>query len=325
MSKPSFMSALTDAQPGKLRTGAMDVSPAQSLMSNAGWTAARGQRLARRAIAALTAREPPRGLGASAAALLLLASTCYGVVEGGHTEQIVAQVQDICDSAANAAGFRISEIALAGQHEVSRETVLTLTGITGRSSLLFLDAARTRARLLTNPWIADASVLKLYPGRLRIGITERKPFALWQKDGALSLIAADGTVLERYVPPRFESLPLLVGGGAEHAGRDFLTIVRRFPGIARDIEASVLVADRRWNLHLKNGVEVLLPEAAADSALATLAALDRGKQLLSRDIVTVDLRLPDRVTVRLSDAAAAARTAAIKAREKSKKKSGGEA
>ena len=286
------------------------------------WPAARPFRLFKRWGAALIALDPPRGLGASAAALMLLASTCYGVVEGGHTDDILAQVQDICDGAANAAGFRISEVALAGQHEVSRETVLTLAGITGRSSLLFLDAARTRARLLRNPWIAEATVLKLYPGRLRIGITERKPFALWQKDGAVALIAADGTVLEPYVPPAFTALPLVVGKGAEHAGRDFIKLVERYPDIARRLDASVLVADRRWNLHLKDGVEVLLPEIAPEHALETLAELDRDKKLLARDIVTVDLRLPDRVTVRLSDAAAAARAEALKAAEKKKKPKG---
>jgi len=278
-------------------------------------------------MARLTALEPPRGLGASAAALLLLASTWYGVIRGGHYENIIAQVQDLCDTAANHAGFRITEVALAGNDELSRENILTLAGITGRSSLLFLDAARTRARLLTNPWIADATVLKLYPGRLRIGVTERRPFALWQKDGAVSLIAADGVVLERYVPPAFATLPLLVGKGAEHAGHDFLEIIKRYPDIAHYVEALVLVADRRWNLHLKDGIEVLLPEERPADALQTLAALDRSKQLLTRDIVAVDLRLPDRVTVRLSDAAAGAREEALKAAaEKNKKKGkGGEA
>ena len=169
-------------------------------------------------------------------------------------------------------------------------------------------------------------MLKLYPGRLHITIKERRPFALWQKDGAVSLIAADGTVLAPYVPAAFASLPLLVGKGAEHAGFGFIGLVKRYPDIARRVEASVLVADRRWSLHLKNGVEVLLPEAAPAHALATLAALDRNKKLLARDIVTVDVRLPDRVTVRLSDAAAAARAEAIKAAEKNKKKKkGGEA
>ncbi len=298
----------------------------RSLLRAGTWQDVRRLRVARRWLDRLVTCEPPRGLGASAAALLLLASTCYGVVKGGHYQAIAAQLQDICDSAANAAGFRISEVALAGQHEVSRETVLTLAGITGRSSLLFLNAANARARLLSDPWIADATVLKLYPGRLRIGIKERKPFALWQKDGAVALIAADGTVLAPYVPAAFASLPLVVGKGAEHAGFGFINIVQRYPDIARRVDASVLVADRRWTLHLKSGVEVLLPEAAPEHALAALATLERDKKLLSRDIVTVDLRMPDRVTVRLSDAAAAARAEALKAADKNKKKKkGGEA
>ena len=279
-------------------------------------------RLARRWGSALLALQVPRGAGASAAAMLILGSTYYGVVKGGHWPVIAAQVQDICDTAANSVGFRISEIALAGQHEVSREDILGRAGITGRSSLLFLDAAQTRIRLLTNPWIAQAAVLKLYPGRLQIEIKERQPFALWQKDGRVYLIAADGTVLETYVSQRFASLPLVVGHGAEHTAQDFLDLLKRYPVIGKSVEASVLVAERRWNLHLKDGVEVLLPEREPERALRTLVDLDRDRKLLSRDIVAVDLRLSDRVTVRQSDAAAAARDEALKAAEKDKKAKG---
>lgn len=270
-------------------------------------------------LAALIDSPPPRGAGAAAVAVLLLASVGYGVVRGKHVEEITAGVQDICDALANAAGFGITEIALAGQGDVSREDILSLAGITGRSSLLFLDAAQARTRLLANPWIADAAVLKLYPGRLRIEIKERKAFALWQKDGEVALIAGDGTVLEPYVPARFASLPVVVGRGAERAADTFLARLQHFPAIAQQVEASVLVADRRWNLYLKNGVEVLLPEFEPERALQTLVDLDRDKKLLARDIVEVDLRLADRVTVRLSDAAAAARDEAIKQAEKARK------
>lgn len=281
----------------------------------------------RRAYNAIIEFPVPRGAGSSAAALLLLASASYGAVKGDHVPVIVEQVQDIFDAAANSAGFRISEVALAGEREVSREDILAAAGITGRSSLLFLDAARTRARLLNNPWIAEATVLKLYPGRLRIEIKERDPFALWQKDGRVALIAADGTVLEPFVPRRFTSLPQVVGQGAERAAPDFLALMARYPVIARLIDSSVLVAERRWNLHLKGGVEVLLPESEPEHALRTLVDLDRAKKLLSRDIAVVDLRLTDRVTVRLSDQASAARDAALKALEKSRKsiRKGGEA
>jgi cell division protein FtsQ len=251
--------------------------------------------------------------------MLLLASVCYGVVIGGHGPQIIENIQDLCDTAANRLGFRISEIAFDGEQEVGRDEILVLAGITNHSSLLFLDAARTRARLLSNPWIADATVLKLYPDRLRIEIKERKPFALWQRDGRVSLIAADGIVLETTVPARFVELPRVVGKGAEQRAQDFLALIGRYPAIANRTEASIFVAERRWNLRLKDGVEILLPESGAERALGILVDLDRGEKLLSRAIVAVDLRLRDRVTVRQSDVAAAAREQVLKDAEKAKK------
>jgi cell division protein FtsQ len=78
----------------------------------------------------------------------------------------------------------------------------------------------------------------------------------------------------------------------------------------------VLVGERRWNLRLKNGMDVRLPESDMATALERLVALDREKNLITRDIVTIDLRLADRVTVRLSDAAAQARIEALKAKKK---------
>ena len=233
---------------------------------------------------------------------------------------VVDWLKDARDQAANAAGFRIAAVSLVGPKEVSREEILTTAGVTGHASLLFLDAGAARERLMANPWIADAAVFKLYPDRLQITITERQAFALWQQDGRVSVIAIDGTVLEPFVEDRYRGLPLVVGKGAERQASDFLVIVERYPEIRSALRASVLVAERRWNLRLKNGIDVRLPENNVEQALDQLVALDRDKKLLSRDIVSVDLRLPDRVTVRLSDAAAQAREDALK--EKKKKKAG---
>ena len=81
----------------------------------------------------------------------------------------------------------------------------------------------------------------------------------------------------------------------------------------------MLVAERRWNVVLKNGIDVRLPETGVEQALDTLVELDRDKKILTRDIAAIDLRLPDRVTVRLSDEAAAARAEALKAKKPKKK------
>jgi cell division protein FtsQ len=278
-----------------------------------------------RLVSRWTARiaQLPRGAGAAASVLLLGATLGYGAVQGQHVPAVVDWLKDARDIAANSLGFRIAAISLTGEKEVSREEVLTIAGVTGRASLLFLDADAARARLMANPWIADAAVLKLYPDRLQITITERLAFALWQKDGRLSVIAADGTVLQPFVEDRYLGLPLVVGAGAERQAKEFLAVIDRYPDIRSQLRASILVADRRWNLHLNNGIDVRLPDANVADALDRLVALDRDKKLLSRDITAVDLRLPDRVTVRLSDAAAAARDEVLKAN--AKKKKGGDA
>jgi cell division protein FtsQ len=262
----------------------------------------------------------PRGVGVAATAIVILGSLAYGVVKGDHVASIVAAMRDARDGTANAAGFRIVSIALAGNHHVTREEVLATAGITGTTSLLFLDVGETRERLKTNPWIADATVLKLYPGELQIGIKEREAFALWQKDGQVSVIADDGTVLEPYVTPGLIRLPLVVGRGAETRAKEFLALLDRYPAMRDFVRASVLVGERRWNLRLRNGIDVRLPESDVASALERLVALDREKNLITRDILAIDLRLPDRVTVRLSDAAAQARIDAAK--DKPKKKGG---
>jgi cell division protein FtsQ len=119
-------------------------------------------------------------------------------------------------------------------------------------------------------------------------------------------------VVEPYVAKRFAKLPLVVGDGAEQRAHDFLVLIGKYPQLRDQVQASVLVAARRWNLKLKNGIEVRLPETGVAPALDTLAELDRDKKLLTRDIESVDLRLPDRVTVRLSDEAAAAREEVMK-------------
>lgn len=270
-------------------------------------------------------RQPPPGTGIAASALLLVAALCYGIVQGHHGAAVIALAKDARDAAANALGFRIATVSVSGAAEVSRAAILATAGVTRRASLLFLDADAARARLLADPWIGDAAVLKLYPNRLQIAIAERRPFALWQKEGRVSVIAADGIVLEPFVEPRYRGLPLVVGAGAERQARGFLATLDRYADIRARVRASVLVAQRRWDLWLDNGIDVRLPESGVAAALARLSALDRDKKLLSRDITAVDLRLPDRVTVRLSPAAAAARRDALKDAKDNRKKKGGDA
>jgi cell division protein FtsQ len=269
----------------------------------------------------LIERYTPNRAGIALTVLILLGSTGFGIVKGGHLDEMTAALGDARNALANSAGFRITTVAINGRKQLSQDEVLAIGGVNGRSSLLFLDAATVRDRLKANSWIADATILKLYPGQLQIDIVERSAFALWQQDGRLSVIADDGAVLEPYVARRFVSLPLVVGKGADVRARDFLALLDRYPQVRSATKAAVFVGERRWNLRLKDGLDIRLPENDVGNALATLSKLDKEERLFSRDIVAVDMRLPDRLVVQLSDDAGKARDELFKDR-KTKKKAG---
>jgi cell division protein FtsQ len=266
-------------------------------------------------------RYLPRRVGVVATALVLLGSVGLGIVRGGHVDELAKALSDTRNAAANSVGFRIANVTINGRKQLSQDEILAVGGVNGHSSLLFLDAASVRDKLKANPWIADATVLKLYPDRLQIDITERSAFALWQQDGHLSVIADDGAVLESYVTARFTSLPLVVGKGAETRAKGFFALLERYPQVHSVTKAVVLVGERRWNLRLNDGLDVRLPENDVGNALATLTRLDQEDRLFSKDITAIDMRLPDRLTVRLSEDAAKAREELFKDK-KPKKKAG---
>ena len=285
---------------------------------------ARAERLDERAknpnrAIALLERYVPRRLGTALTLIILGGSAALGVIRGGHVDEAIAALSDTRNALANEAGFRITSVTINGRKQLTQDEVLAIGGVNGRSSLLFLDAASVRDSLKANPWIADATVLKLYPGALQVNITERQPFALWQENGKLSVIADDGAVLGPYVTRRFASLPLVVGKGAETRARDFLALVAKYPAVNDQLKAAIFVGERRWNLRFKDGLDIRLPETDVGNALAALVKYDREDKLFSRDITAIDMRLPDRLTVRLSDEAAKAREEQLK---KASKKAG---
>ena len=267
----------------------------------------------------------PRHAGLVAATIFLGASIGYGAVKGDHVPVVVDALANVRETMANAVGFRITTVSVAGESHLTSADILAAAGVKIDGSLLFLDADAARLRLKAVPWISEAAVRKLYPDRVEITLTEHEPFALWQVAGRISVISREGTVIAPLSGTEFASLPLVVGPGCGPRAGQFLTLLDRYPDIRNRVRASILVAERRWNLRLRNGIDIMLPESGVEAALELLSRLDRDKQLLSRDIAAVDLRLPDRVSVRLSDEAAEARERVRQAKDKAAKHKGSDA
>src|SRR6202047_1890898 len=266
------------------------------------------------------ARQPRRGLrhiilarlagpgtGACFSLALLAAAGASGAVKGGHYAAFVAAEGEPADILAKALGFSIKAVTIAGERELKEQDILAIAGIGPRNSLLFLDVAKIRERLKQLPLVKEAAVTKLYPDRLLIEIDERQPFALWQCDGQVQIVAADSVPLAAMHDQRFIHLPLVVGAGANEKLDQYLALLETAGDLRERIVAGVLVAGRRWTLKTANGIDVLLPEIEPEAALARLDDLQRTAHVLDKDILSLDFRQPGRVVARLAPEAAAER------------------
>ncbi|MEL6436786.1 MAG: cell division protein FtsQ/DivIB [Pseudomonadota bacterium] len=232
----------------------------------------------------------------------------YGSFIGG-------QLQRTADQVAAAAGFGISEIEISGNTHTRPGDIYRAIGLADTHSLIGVDIASARAAVNKLPWVESAQLRKAYPDTLSIDLVERDPFALWQMGDSIAVVERDGTVIGGFAAdPRIAALPLLVGvGAAEHAD-DFLRTLSAYPWISGQAQAYIRVGDRRWDLRLRNGLTVKLPENGIEAAIDRLQALDASEGVLARDLASIDLRLPDRTVFALTDNAADERAKFVKTR-----------
>ena len=250
-------------------------------------------------------RTPARRSFAGRAGTTALAAAFLAVVLGGAgwmwrsglLEAYVAQARTAVIAASGRLGFRLREVLLVGREQVSREAVLAASALELGSPTLGIDADLMRARLQRNLWIKRARVTTRLPDTVLIEIEERRPFALWQRDGRLRLIDEEGEVITDRDLHRYAHLPLVVARFEPVRARPILEMLGREPDLKRRVRALIEVGGRRWNVRIDNGIDVRLPEAEPAAAWSELAQLDRRHALLARRISTIDLRIPSRIVV----------------------------
>lgn len=196
-------------------------------------------------------------------------------------------------------GLAVREIRIEGREFTPREALLSAIGIMPGEPILDFDPQAAKSRLEEIAWVADAHVERRLDGIILVRIQERRAFAVWQRDGRFSVIDREGRVMATERLEAFGPLPLVVGAGAEREAANMIDLLRSAPEIADRVQALVRVSERRWNLRLHNGADVMLPEGHEEAAVVRLAELQARERLLDRPLAAVDMRLPDRLVVRM--------------------------
>ncbi len=199
------------------------------------------------------------------------------------------------------AGFAVKRVEVTGIDRMERLTVYAVALDQNSRAMPLVDLNKVRAQLLQYGWIKDARVSRRLPDTLVVDILERKPAAVWQHGGRLSLIDAGGIVLEPVALNAMPDLPLVIGPDANVQATALTELMGHAPRLKPMLAGATWVGGRRWDLKFQSGEVLALPEGDKQSATALnkFAALDGKDGFLGRGFVRFDMRDPAKMFVRV--------------------------
>ena len=200
-----------------------------------------------------------------------------------------------------ALGMQLEALTVEGRTMTSREDLLAALDVDRGAPILSINVAEARKAIEALPWVKSAKIERRLPGTVDIILEERTPYALWQRGSRYTLVDHGGKAIVD-VPDADSTLPLIVGPDAPRHAADLFDALHAEADLVGRVRAAVRVGERRWNVYLdtfEGGIAIRLPEDGIAAAWTRLAALEREHKILERDLDFIDMRLEDRLVVRI--------------------------
>lgn len=221
----------------------------------------------------------------------------YEAWQNGALDRAYAQLAEKTVAFTRNQGLEVQEILVDGRYYTGKDELLSTLGIGRGSAILGIDLDQAQNRLLALPWVKNASVERRLPNTILVHLEEKKPLALWQNKGALVLIDERGAVILGEEPAIFDNLLLIIGSDAPTFAQELVGILSTSPAIFKRVAVASRIGERRWDLKMHNGIVVKLPEQQMDIAWSRLQELQDSSNILDQAILSIDLRLPDRLYI----------------------------
>jgi cell division protein FtsQ len=224
------------------------------------------------------------------------------LADAARRTAIVDQVAEIRRQIETRPEFMVERMAVEGASDGMAERIGAVLPIELPASSFDLDLPAIRARIRQIPAVADAAVRIRQGGVLAVEVAERMPAALWRTRGGVRVLDRAGvTIAMADTRAARPELPVMTGAGADADVAEALDILEAARPLDMDIRGLVRMGERRWDVVLRDGKRIMLPEAGPVRALERVIVLNAAHEMLERDLVAVDMRIRTRPTVRLSD------------------------
>ncbi len=217
-----------------------------------------------------------------------------------HASTLMSEVGESLERSTAYLGLRLEDIVVEGRIRTDKTQILQKLGCERGTPLLSINLPETKAKLEEISWVNAVCVERRFPNTLFIRISEKEPVAIWQSQKKTYLVDRDGELVETREPYKYKYLLFVAGDQAPaHVGK-LMVLLEKFPKIKFRVTAATHLRASRWDIRLDGKIDVKLPEKETERALSYLIDLDKHHHLMEREIVTIDMRLPDQLILRLT-------------------------
>lgn len=233
-----------------------------------------------------------RKLGPFAAGAVLMVGVAVAGAAwiGGSLFDMRETLSGAADVAASRSGFKLRQIHVVGVDGARSQEVAAAVLPDGRLSLLSADPTAVKSRVEALHWVRAAEVTRLWPSTLRVHVQRREAYALWRRNGVVTVVDVHGRPVADASMDDYANLPLLVGPDALAVAEPILAALEQAPAVRSRMHALIRVGGRRWDIELKSGVRILMPEREPERALARLEGLHKLHRLLDQSVERLDMR-----------------------------------
>lgn len=211
---------------------------------------------------------------------------------------------DLRDQVINRPEFMVQAMVIEGASESVDADIREIMPVDLPVSSFGLDLPLILQTLRELPAIKEARVFVRNGGILQISIVERTPALVWRTREGLELLDETGAIVRpAETRAAYPDLPLVAGEGADQAAAEALALLRAAGPLGSRVRGLVRISQRRWDLVLDRGQRIQLPQKQPVQALERVLLMHKAQDLLERDLALVDMRLADRPTIRMSEAA----------------------
>ena len=197
----------------------------------------------------------------------------------------------------------ISKILVKGAREPLKKEIIILVQNAATKGFSALKAQALREKIQDINKVEKAFVKLSTDGLVFVEVIQRKEAVVYFNNHLYEVLDSNGIILSiKQDYQGLSSFPLLVGRDGQKNINELLSLVNEIGSYQSEVLYYEWVGERRWDVHMKNGLVFKLPENNLSEGLVVMRMFLNETDKLLKPIVSVDLRNIDKPIIKFRKA-----------------------